>query len=471
MLCHEMESSETGPSDLNSELNSIDEVLPVTPELSAAPGEGNYLLNVSRGLHFSRAAVVGLLAGLTIVAFTLSFHFVESERSLLLNSMHQFPSWGWAVLPVVGALAGALAGYLVEHYSPTAGGGGIAYVRAVLADRRELRWKKVLPVKFIGGVLALGAMSVGNEGPSVHLAACAGEGFADSMKLDKRSKKNLMASAAGAGLAAAFNAPLAGFIFTIEELQRDLSSITLVSALIASVASVAVSRVLTGQFPSFHIKDYPLPPLTALPLFAVMGIFAGYAGVIYNRTLIWSIKASRRTGLAIWKKGAIAGAITGIAAWWIPNAIGSGHQFAESILRGDYVAGNFVSFLVIILIGKFVLTMIGYSSGVPAGLFAPLLVLGAIIGQLFGHVSALMFPSVGTTPAAYAVVGMAAMFTSIVRAPLTGIVLILEMTGNQEQLFALCIACLMAYLIAEHARCEPIYDSLLDLELQKDQPK
>ena len=128
------------------------------------------------------------------------------------------------------------------------------------------------------------------------------------------------------------------------------------------------------------------------------------------------VKASQRTHLPVWQKGAIVGAITGLAGWWLPDALGGGHRIAESILRGDFTSGSFTLFLFILLFGKFILTMLGYSSGLPGGIFAPLLVLGAIIGQLFGHVSAAMFPSVGTTPAAYAVV-MATMFTSIVRAP------------------------------------------------------
>lgn len=430
--------------------------------------EGNYLLGVSRRVHFTRAAVVGLLAGGTVVAFSISFQSAESLRISLLAWLHQFPDWGWAILPIITATCGAVAGYLTG-FAPASSGGGIAHIRAVLAGKRTLDWKRILPIKFIGATIGLGSgFSIGNEGPSVHMAACAGEAFSDLSKLDPHYRRSLMASAAGAGLAAAFNAPLSGFIFTIEELQREISPTTLVSALIASVCAVAVSRVFTGQLPSFHIRDYPLPPLTALPLFAIMGVFAGYAGVIYNKGLIWSIKFSRKTGLAIWKKGAIVGGVTGLVGWWLPEALGGGHRIAESILRGDYAPGSFVSFLVILLIGKYLLTMIGYSSGIPAGLFSPLLVLGAIIGQLFGHISALLFPGIGTTPAAYAVVSMAAMFTSIVRAPLTGIVLILEMTGNQEQLFALIVACLVAYLIAEHARCKPIYDELLELELASD---
>ncbi len=432
--------------------------------------EGNYLLGVSRRVHFTRAAVVGLAAGGVTTAFTVSYEILDRGRNDLLNFLHHYPWWGWIVLPVITAGCGALAGYMTEHYAPAASGGGIPHIRLVLQRKRLLRWQRLLPVKFIGSLLGLGAgFSIGPEGPSVQMGGCAGAAVSDTLNLSSHSRRNLIASAAGAGLGAAFNAPLAGFIFVIEELQREISSLTLVSALIASVMAVAVSRIFTGQLPSFHIRDYPLPPLAALPLFAIMGVVAGYAGVLFNRTLIWGVKRSRSLKFPMWQKAAAIGGITGLAGWWLPDALGDGHQIAESILRGDLSGNNFVLFLFILLIGKFVLTMAGYSTGIPAGIFAPFLVMGAIIGELFGHVSALLFPAVGTTSAAYAVVCMAAMFTSIVRAPLTGIVLILEMTGNQEQLFALILTCLVAYLVAEHTRTEPVYDELLELELARNQ--
>ncbi len=446
-------------------------------EASSAPSlspseEGNYLLGVSRRVHFARAAVVGLGAGGIVTAFTVSYELLDRARTALLGIVHQYPWWGWLVLPAIGAGFGALSGYITTRYAPAAGGGGIPHIRAVLQKKRTLHWQRVLAVKFVGSLLALGGgFSLGPEGPAVQMGGCAGAAVSDTLKLSSHSRRNLIASAAGAGLGAAFNAPLAGFIFVIEELQREISSLTLVSALIASVLSVAVSRIFTGQLPSFHVSNYPLPPLTALPLFAIMGVVAGYAGVAFNRTLMWGVKRSRSMKFPLWQKAAAVGAFTGLVGWWLPDALSDGHAIAESILRGDLSSPNFTGFLFLLLIGKFVLTMAGYSTGIPGGMFAPLLVLGAIIGQLFGHISSILFPGVGTTAAAYAVVCMAAMFTSIVRAPLTGIVLILEMTGNQEQLFALILTCLVAYLVAEHTRTEPIYDDLLDLNLKSNMVK
>ncbi|MDP4200165.1 MAG: H(+)/Cl(-) exchange transporter ClcA [Bacteroidota bacterium] len=432
------------------------------------PGVGNYLLHVNRKAHFARAALAGVAAGALAVAFQVALELADESRIALLEFAHHL-TLGWVIPPIAAAVLAGIAGYITERYAPAASGSGIPHTRAVLARLREIDWRRLIPVKFIAGVLGLGAgLSMGREGPTVQLGAGVGKMLSEKLKLDERSERNIIASAAGAGLGAAFNAPLAGFIFVIEELQRELSPLTFVSALIASVLAVAISRIFTGQLPSFHIHGYPLPSLQALPLFAAMGFVAGYAGVLFNRTLLYSVKSSRKLTMPMWQKGVVAALITGLTGWWLPDALGGGHRIAESILRGDYVGSEFTTFLLVLLVGKFLLTMIAYASGLPGGIFAPLLVMGAIIGQLFGHLSGVMFPHSGATPAAYAVVCMGAMFTSIVRAPLTGVVLILEMTGNEEQLFALILTCLIAYLVSEHAGSPPIYDALLDFDLEKD---
>jgi CIC family chloride channel protein len=332
-----------------------------------------------------------------------------------------------------------------------------------------LDWKRLLPVKFVGGVLAIGAgLSLGREGPTVQMGAAVGKIVAEVMRLPRRSRGQLIAAGAGAGLAAAFNAPLAGFIFTLEELQREFSPLTYGTALIAAVVADIVTRWFVGQQSSFHITGYPMPSMAALPLFAVVGLLAGLVGVAFNRSLLWCLKRFHAmTALPPWARPALVGGVAGLMIWFLPEAIGGGHSTAEMVLSGHYAPVRFLSFLAILFIAKFGLTVISYASGVPGGIFAPLLVLGAILGLMTGQAGSLGFPALTQTPAAFAVVGMAAAFAAIVRAPLTGIVLILEMTNNYEQLFPLLVACMIAFLVAERMHNKPIYEALLEYDLER----
>ena len=432
----------TTPAETDDETSAIiyeeDAVEDAAPVNQQARG-WRMLLREHRRLQFARAVLVGLGAGLLAVLFQYALVAVEGARSALLLRMHAFPWWGWLVVPMLGGISAGLAGWMTAHYAPEAAGSGIPHIKGVLMHVRTIYWRRLLPVKFLGGVLAIGAgLSLGREGPTVQMGAAVGKVIGELMHLPRRSRTQLVAAGAGAGLAAAFNAPLAGFIFVIEELQRELSPLTYGTALIAAVVADIVTRTFTGQLPSFHITGYSMPRLSALPLFAVLGVLAGLLGVIFNRSLLWTLRQFHGwTWMPRWAYPALVALLAGLLAWWLPQAVGGGHGTAEAILRGQYAAVSFFGFLLLLFVAKFLLTVLSYGSGVPGGIFAPLLVLGALVGSMTGQVSELAFPSVAHTPAAFAVIGMAAAFAAIVRAPLTGIVLILEMTNNYEQLFPL----------------------------------
>ena len=441
------------------------------------------MLREHRHYHFLRAALVGLLAGAAAVLFQTALFYSEDLRSSFLVWLKNYPAWGWAVLPIVGAAAGGLAGFITSKNAPEASGSGIPHVKAVLLGLRPLRWARILPVKFIGGILAIGSgFSLGREGPTVQMGAAMGKMVSELLHIPKRSRAQLVAAGAGAGLAAAFNAPLAGFIFTMEELQREMSPLTYGTALIAAVVADVVTRTLTGQMPSFHISGYPTPPLAALPFFVVLGLLCGLVGVLFNRAMLRTLRFSHSLKqLPAWTKPALVGVIVGLLAWWMPSVIGGGHSTAELVLRGKaytLLSGHItmlklIGFLSLLLAAKLILTVICYCSGVPGGIFAPLLVLGALLGAIVGRISGIWWPSMVCAPAAFAVIGMAAAFSAIVRAPLTGVVLILEMTGNYQQLLPLLVASLIAYLVAEHLRNKPIYEALLEYDLERggEQPK
>jgi len=333
------------------------------------------MLREHRQYHFLRAAIVGLLAGMAAVLFQAALFYTEGFRYTLLSWLRAFPTWGWIVLPIIGAVMGGLAGFITSKYAPETSGSGIPHVKAVLLQLRPMRWQRILPVKFIGGILAIGAgFSLGREGPTVQMGAGVGKMLSQLLNVPKRSRSQLVAAGAGAGLAAAFNAPLAGFIFTIEELQREMSPLTYGTALIAAVVGDIVTRTFTGQLPSFHISGYPIPPLAALPLFAVLGVLCGVMGVLFNRSLLRSLRLSHSLKRwPAWRRAALVGVIVGLLAWWLPSSIGGGHSTAELVLRGQsytLLAGHMtllklVGFLSLLLVVKFVLTIISYSTGDP----------------------------------------------------------------------------------------------------------
>jgi chloride channel protein, CIC family len=420
-----------------------------------------------RARHFPRAALVGLLAGLLAVAFRYGLFITETTREWLLVRMHGHPVWGWAVLPAVGLAVGSLVGWAVQRFAPEAPGSGIPNVKGVLIRVQTLRWRTLLPVKFLGGVLGIGAgLSLGREGPTVQMGAAVGQAVGELLHVPRRTLPQLISCGAGAGLAAAFNAPLAGFIFVLEELQRELSALTYGGALVAAVAATVVTAALTGPVPSFSVHGIAALPLTALPLVALLGVAGGVAGVIFNQALLAALRGvDRLPGGRRWLLTGAAGALVGLVAWWIPQAVGGGHAVADRLLRGELRATAVG--LGLLLVAKLAMTVVSYASGAPGGIFAPMLLMGAVVGALFGQACAAVFPALATSGAAFAVVGMAAFFSASVRAPLTGIVLILEMTANQEQLFALCTACLVSYLVAERLRDRPIYEALLEYGLSR----
>lgn len=428
------------------------------------------ILSERRNVQFARAAVIGVVAGLIAVLFQYAVFGVEELRFAFREELIARSLPGWAILPLIGGVLGLFAGWIMHKYAPETSGSGIPHVKAVLLHMRELRWVRVLVVKFIGGVASLGAgLSLGREGPTVQMGAAVGKGVANYLKIPKRQEGQLIAGGAGAGLAAAFNAPLAGFLFVIEELQRELSPLTYGTALIASVCASIVARLLTGQLPSFLVTQYEAPPLSALPLAVAVGLVVGVLGALFNKGIVASVDLAKRVPkLKPKMRPAVIGMAAGLIGWFFPIVVGSGHHTAEKLLNGEFNAVSFLPMIAGLLVAKFLLTIASYGTGAPGGIFAPMLLIGASAGLIMGQLGATYFPSIMGAPSAFAVIGMAAFFSASVRAPLTAVVLIMEMTANFEQLLALLLACFAAYWVAEHMHTKPIYEDLLSRDLKVD---
>ena len=439
----------------------------VTPQAVQSELQTFIASHEQRRKQLPRAAVVGVMAGLLGSAFRICLNWIGNQRTLLVLSLHHLGLWAIIFPVLLGIFGSAIAVALVEKVAPETAGSGIPHLKAVLHHLRGMRWERIIPVKFIGGITGIGGgLALGREGPTIQMGAACGKMLSEFLGANPRERQTLIAAGAGAGLAAAFNAPLAGMVFVLEEVQRDFTPIVFGASLIASVMSDVVTRFLTGQDPVFHLRGFPIPPLTALPAFLVVGVLAGFLGVAYNRGLLYSLDLFRL--IRKWPPGAggaLVGVLVGLTTWFLPRASGGGYQLLDDVFKGNMIFEALIGFFLL----RFVLTMLSYGCGAPGGIFAPLLILGALLGVFVGRGTHWAFPGMAYYPVAFAIVGMGAYFSAIVRAPLTGIVLMLEMTGSYQQMLPLLIACFTAYAVADMMGDHPIYEALMERDLLRGQ--
>jgi CIC family chloride channel protein len=415
-------------------------------------------VEVKRRHILPKALVVGLVAGLIASLFRIALQAGELSR---IGWIQRLPRW-WA-LPfsvAVGAIGSGVGLWLVRRFAPETAGSGIPDLKNVVTGTKELRWKRVLPVKFIAGVAGIGGgLTLGREGPTVQMGGATGLMVSTWFRVrqGEGERKALISAGAAAGLAAAFNAPLAGMIFVLEELTGSFTPVVFVASFLAAVSADVVCRVVAGETPVFVLHGMPAPSLHSLPLAAILGIAAGFAGVAFNRGLLLSLDLFDR--LRAWPPfcvGALAGAMAGLAAWAYPGIGGSG-----SLLTGRALSGEIaVQWMLVLFAARFLLTMVSYGSGAAGGIFAPLLVLGSLGGLALGAGVHAILPAWAVFPETFAVIGMGALFTSTVRAPLTGIVLMIELTGKYDFMLPLLVGCLAAYGVAEALGDKPIYEAL-----------
>jgi len=422
------------------------------------PGSGLKAEEVKRRHILPKALVIGLVAGLISSAFREALQWSEVRRIAWLH--HLSPTKGLLGALSLGALGGGVGLWLVRRFAPEASGSGIPHVKSVVLGEEQLHWRRVLPVKFFGGLASIGSgLALGREGPTIQIGGATGLMVSTwfRVKQGEGERKALISAGAGAGLAAAFNAPLAGVVFVLEELHGAFTPVIFVAAFLASVTADVVCRVLTGDTPVFALREMPVPSLNALPVALVVGGLAGLGGVLFNRSLVASLDTFDR--LRRWPPfavGAAAGLVAGFAAWVYPEVSGSGAILAEHAMTGQIAIRS----VIVLVAARFVLTMVSYGSGAAGGIFAPLLVIGALGGLTVGSAAHLIAPIWAGHPEVFAVLGMGALLTSIVRAPLTGIVLMIELTGKYDYMLPLLVSCFAAYGVAEAMKDGPIYEVL-----------
>lgn len=410
---------------------------------------------------------VGLGAGISISVFRYLLAGSEILRPVIYHNLREALAdgqWQWLALYILSFIIIAYLLKLIVAREPMCTGSGIPQIKGILQGDMSMRWFSVLWSKIIGGVLAIGAgMSLGREGPSVQIGACVGQGLSQTSRRTRFESRILMTAGAGAGLAAAFNAPLAGVIFGLEEMQKTISPALLLTGITASITAATVTEVVFGMSPVFSM-GYLLPlPLNLFDVLVVAGIVIGLLGRLFNIALAYSLNTYSRLGLSGMKKPLVPLTLAGILGFVLPEILGGGNLLVDSLVVTDYTIG----FLCLLFVGKFLFTMICFGSGVPGGIFLPMLVLGAAGGAVLAKLLVLA----GLLPAMYyadiIVFGMAAYFSAVVKSPVTGSILILEMTGSFQHMLALLVVSLTAYVISDLTRGRPVYDELLDRALGK----
>ena len=409
--------------------------------------------------------LVGAASGCAGAVFRLALQWAESFRDALVTWAHGEKVVGFLVLVFLPAAATAIAAWLVCRFSPPATGSGIPHVEAVLRAELPQAPFRLIAVKFIGGVLAIGSgLALGREGPTVQMGATIAHLLGKVLRRNWEDCMALLAAGAGAGLATAFNAPIAGVAFVLEELLRRFDTRISIATLGASVSAIGVARFILGHAPDFIVEPLPYADFGTTYIHLALGVAAGFLGVAYNKAIAGALAgADRIRRLRPELRAALIGASVGVLAWWTPGLVGGGDAITQKALSGTEAFGM-LPFLFVL---RFGLGAISYAAGTPGGLFAPLLVLGAQVGLLFGTLGSLWFPSLVPHPAAFAVVGMAAFFTAVVRAPLTGIILVTEMTASFTLLLPMLAACFAAMAVPTLLKNAPIYDTLRERTLRQ----
>jgi CIC family chloride channel protein len=396
------------------------------------------------------ALVIGALTGLAVVAFIL----LTERMGMRLYPVGGAP-WRRLLFPVVGSLG---IGYLLYRYFPNARGSGVPQTKAALYAREgRITLRTVLGKFFCTSATLASGIPLGREGPSVQVGAGIGSVLGRLLGLRTEQVKKLIPVGAAAAIAAAFNTPLAAVLFALEEIVGDLNAPVMGAVVLASATAWMVLRVSLGNHPLFKVPQYQLVHPAEFAVYAVLGVAGGLVSAVFAKLLL-SMRARflRFPQKTAWFQPVAGGLLVGLMGWFVPQVLGVGYGFVGDALNGK-MAFNLMLVLVVL---KLLAVTTSYASGNAGGIFGPALFIGAMLGGTVGTVAHHWFPAYTATPGAYALVGMGAVFAGIVRAPMTSVLMIFEMTQDYAVIVPLMIANLVSLFIASQLQHEPIYEAL-----------
>ncbi|MBE8949429.1 MAG: ClC family H(+)/Cl(-) exchange transporter [Quinella sp. 3Q1] len=439
---------------------------------------------------FFEGAVVGIFTGAIIASLRFLLDEADIYRPIIFSYVD---SLGRIFLAIgVMILVAAILSRAVAFDAQVAGS-GVPQIKGILQGRAQMvNPRRLLPAKFFATVLGIGAgLSLGRAGISVQLGAAVGNFFSKIIYAKNKHHEAvegnfLLTAGAGAGLAAIFSAPLAGVIFCIEDLRKRFSQELLIAAVTASVSASFVVKIVFGVRPVFEtitatplhvpsvmtgldfemVKTMSATPLKFSALFILLGIICGVVGAVFFKSLIFALDAYDRLKIFGWKRFAVPLLLTIPIGIKLPQILGCGNVLVDEML----ITRHALSLLIILLAGKIFYTLICFGTNAPGGLFLPVLVIGALIGNIFARVgNALHFFTADWTTL-FIIFGMAAFFAAVIKAPVTGSILILELTGQFEHLVGLIVVSGAAFLISDLCGGEPIFSALLERSQNKKKP-
>ncbi|HAF87262.1 MAG: H(+)/Cl(-) exchange transporter ClcA [Legionellaceae bacterium] len=404
------------------------------------------------------ASLLGVLTGLLSSMFQW---FILSLTYLSQRILSSFTEYSWLVSAFLSLVMIFLAFAAVRYFAREAAGSGVQEIEGALLHVRGIYWRRLLPIKFIGGVLAISSHAlVGMEGPMIQMGGNLGAMLGEMGRFGLKRCDTLIAAGAAAGLASAFNAPLAGVLLVIEELRYSFkySFINFTVIAISCVSATVTMEALVSTQQVIPMSVFQTPQLGNLGFFGLLGLVMGLAGAVFNKLLmqrLYAFDALSRSMRLLYI--GVIGALIGILYVTYPRLVGGGYDIIKQSLT---LALPLTSLFGLFFL-RFILTISCYTLSIPGGIFAPMLALGTLLGLGVFYLFQMIFPGLTVAADVFAVAGMGALFSASIRAPLTGIVLVVEMTGNYYLILPLMVCCLSATTVMQLLNSPPIYTQLL----------
>jgi CIC family chloride channel protein len=410
----------------------------------------SFLGNREEQVFLVLTLLIGALVGMVVVAFILL-----TERSGARLYPAGGAAWRRLLVPVAGS---AVMGYLLYRFFPEARGSGVPQTKAALYARGgRISLSTVFGKFFCTSATLASGIPLGREGPAVQVGAGIASVLGRKLGLRPEKVKALIPVGAAAAVAAAFNTPLAAVLFALEEVVGDMHAPVLGSVALASATSWAMLRLLLGNDPLFQVPQYQLVHPGEVGIYAVLGVAGGFVSVAFTKLLLWMrarfLRFPRKT---LWFQPVAGGLTVGVMGWFVPQLLGVGYKHVGEVLNG----GMALRLMILLLVLKLVAVATSYASGNAGGIFGPSLFLGAMLGGIVGNVANHFLPNYVGTPGAYALVGMGTAFAGIVRAPMTSVVMIFEITRDYAVIVPLMISNLVSFFISSRFQKQPIYEVL-----------